>query len=77
MGFPKRLGIYILILFIPIFYRWKWNEHTVFVSSDPEIKYYQVIQNVDGSKAEECYFPAKEMGFDISMVPFGYPWAFF
>ncbi|MGE8720168.1 LA_3751/LA_3752 family putative glycosyltransferase [Leptospira terpstrae] len=77
MGFPKRLGIYILILFIPIFYRWKWNENTVFVSSDPEIKYYQVIQNVDGGKAEECYFPAKEMGFDISMVPFGYPWAFF
>ncbi|MBM9547021.1 hypothetical protein JWG40_08330 [Leptospira sp. 201903074] len=77
MGFSKRLGIYILVLLIPTFYRWKWNENTVFVSSDPEIKYYQVIHSLDGGSAEECYFPAKELGFEISMVPFGYPWAFF
>lgn len=77
MGFPKRLCIYILLLLIPIFYRCKWNENTVFVSSDPEIKYYQVINSLNGGSAEECYFPAKDLGFDISMLPFGYPWAFF
>ncbi|MBM9589154.1 hypothetical protein JWG41_01750 [Leptospira sp. 201903075] len=77
MGFPRRLFIYFLLLLIPIFYRWKWNDNTVFVSSDPEIKYYQVIQSLEGGSAWECYFPAKDLGFDVSMIPFGYPWAFF
>ncbi|TGM51351.1 LA_3751/LA_3752 family putative glycosyltransferase [Leptospira vanthielii] len=76
MNFTKRLGIYFLIVLIPTFYRWKWNENTVFISSDPEIKYYQVVNSLNGGNAEECYFPAKELGFDISMIPFGYPWAF-
>ncbi|TGL37139.1 LA_3751/LA_3752 family putative glycosyltransferase [Leptospira perdikensis] len=77
MSFPRRLFIYFLLLLIPIFYRWKWNDNTVFVSSDPEIKYYQVIHNLEGGPAEDCYFPAKDLGFDTSMIPFGYPWAFF
>ncbi|PJZ45474.1 LA_3751/LA_3752 family putative glycosyltransferase [Leptospira brenneri] len=76
MSFSRRLGIYFLIVLIPVFYRWKWNDSSVFVSSDPEIKYYQVINSLEGGSAEECYFPAKDLGFDISMIPFGYPWAF-
>lgn len=76
MNFSKRLGIYFLIVLVPCFYRWKWNENSVFIASDPEIKYYQVINSINGGKAEDCYFPAKELGFDFSMVPFGYPWAF-
>ncbi|TGK78414.1 hypothetical protein EHQ24_17855 [Leptospira noumeaensis] len=77
MGFPKRFCIYFLIILIPFFYRWKWNDHSVFISSDPEIKYYQVLNSLAGGSAEECYFPAKELGFEVSMIPFGYPWAFF
>lgn len=77
MSFPFRISIYILVLIVPLFYRWKWNDNSVFISSDPEIKYYQVIHNVEGGAAEECYFPAKELGFSQSMIPFGYPWAFF
>ncbi|TGL90253.1 hypothetical protein EHQ68_02125 [Leptospira congkakensis] len=77
MSFPFRISIYLLILIVPLFYRWKWNDNSVFVSSDPQIKYYQVIHNLEGGKAEECFFPASKLGFDISMIPFGYPWAFF
>ncbi|MCW7493199.1 hypothetical protein ND861_10855 [Leptospira sp. 2 VSF19] len=76
MKFSKRLGIYLLIGLIPFFYRWKWNESSVFISSDPEIKYYQLIHSQNGGKAEECFFPAKDLGFTQSMLPFGYPWAF-
>ncbi|MCW7459073.1 hypothetical protein ND856_12690 [Leptospira bandrabouensis] len=76
MNFSKRLGIYFLIVLIPFFYRWKWNENSVFISSDPEIKYYQVINSQNGGNAEECFFPARNLSFSQSMIPFGYPWAF-
>ncbi|TGM43781.1 hypothetical protein EHQ75_06375 [Leptospira levettii] len=77
MYFYYRGFIYFLIVLVPIFYRWKWNDGHVFVSSDPQIKYYQVIHLAQGGSAEKCFFPASQIGFKTEQIPIGYPWAFF
>ncbi|TGL16484.1 hypothetical protein EHQ46_18395 [Leptospira yanagawae] len=76
MNFSKRVVVYFLIVLIPFFYRYKWNQSSIFISSDPEIKYYQVIHSLEGGSASECFFPAEKLGFTTSFIPFGYPWAF-
>lgn len=76
LKFPTRFVIYILLCSVPFFYRLKWNGSGVFVSSDPEIKYYQVVHLLEGGNPEECYFPAKKIGFSLASIPIGYPWAF-
>ncbi|TGL99250.1 LA_3751/LA_3752 family putative glycosyltransferase [Leptospira jelokensis] len=76
MSFSKRFSIYLLIVFLPFFYRYQWNHNSIFISSDPEIKYYQVIHSLEGGSPSECYFPAEKLGFNLSFIPFGYPWAF-
>ncbi|XDD45029.1 hypothetical protein AB3N60_09900 [Leptospira sp. WS39.C2] len=77
MKFPHRILIYFLLVLVPLFYRWKWNENYIFVSSDPQIKYYQVKNVIEGGSAESCYFPAGKIGFPLENIPVGYPWAFF
>ncbi|MCW7503774.1 LA_3751/LA_3752 family putative glycosyltransferase [Leptospira paudalimensis] len=77
MNFYYRGFIYFLILLVPIFYRWKWNEGHIFISSDPQIKYYQVVHAIQGGSVEACFFPASEIGFKKEQIPIGYPWAFF
>ncbi|BDA78278.1 hypothetical protein LPTSP3_g12080 [Leptospira kobayashii] len=52
----------------------------MFVGSDPEIKLYQVEALRKGTNFSEklqCYFPAKDLGFETKQIPIGYPWAFF
>jgi hypothetical protein len=69
----------VLLVSIPLFYRIKWNQGSVALGSDPQIKYYQAVQmNQHGISAESfrCIFPAQEMGFSVNQIPFGYPWAF-
>ncbi|ABZ94443.1 Hypothetical protein LBF_1941 [Leptospira biflexa serovar Patoc strain 'Patoc 1 (Ames)'] len=77
MKFYYRYFIYFLIILVPVFFRLKWNDASVFISSDPQIKYYQVIGVIEGNSPESCYFPAKKLGFPLEMIPIGYPWAFF
>lgn len=51
----------------------------MFVGSDPEIKLYQVEALRKGGNFSEklqCYFPAKDLGFETKQIPIGYPWAF-
>ncbi|MCW7462924.1 LA_3751/LA_3752 family putative glycosyltransferase [Leptospira limi] len=77
MNFYYRGLVYFLIVLVPIFYRWKWNDGHIFISSDPQIKYFQVIHANQGGSAEECFFPASQLGFKSEQIPIGYPWAFF
>lgn len=74
--FRNRFLIYIILSLIPVIYRYQWNGDGVFISSDPQIKFYQVKQSLEGVTPAECFFPANKLGFPIKMIPFGYPWAF-
>lgn len=69
----------IILVSIPSYYRTTWNEPSIAIGSDPQIKYYQAVQlHNKGLSLEglECIYPAKDLGFSIEQIPFGYPWAF-
>ncbi len=71
--------LYLVLIFIPTFYRYLWNDPFVFVGSDPQIKYYQTFQILEKGFSKEifqCYFPAANLGFGYESIPLGYPWAF-
>ncbi|MDF3819106.1 hypothetical protein P3G55_04315 [Leptospira sp. 96542] len=76
MTFYKRLSLYFLLCLVPFIYRLDWNGSRVFVASDPEIKYYQINNLVEGNSPASCYFSAKTFGFSNEKIPIGYPWAF-
>jgi|GEM_PF-3443618 len=74
-----RFFIFFIVCLYPLIHRIQWNGDSVFVGSDPEIKLYQVeALRKDGSLLEklQCYFPAKQLGFEVERIPIGYPWAF-
>lgn len=64
---------------IPTYYRIQWNGDSVFVGSDPQIKYYQAYQlskfGID-TNSINCYYPAHFLDSDFKFFPLGYPWAF-
>ena len=68
-----------ILVIVPIYFRFLWNDPFVFIGSDPQIKYYQTIQILEKGFSNEmlnCYFPAENLGFSNKFIPLGYPWAF-
>jgi hypothetical protein len=68
-----------ILVIVPFYFRFSWNDPIVFIGSDPQIKYYQTIQILEKGFSKEmlhCYFPAENLGFSNKFIPLGYPWAF-
>jgi hypothetical protein len=69
----------LILISIPTYFRYSWNDPFPFIGSDPQIKYYQTIQILEKGFSKDifqCYFPAANLGFGKETIPLGYPWAF-
>ncbi len=80
MKIKKSIIVIILVLTsIPTIYRIQWNRDSVFIGSDPQVKYYQAYQlSLNGfhEKSIQCNYPAHEFDPEFKYFPMGYPWAF-